>query len=83
MQELAHVLAISQKNSASMREVNYITVTDLARTINRDLMLMVGKRPATLITTFITKRGRKGNLDICVHLRIFNKLHAPCLVMNN
>ena len=47
------------KISACMCEVNYITVTDLTRTINRDLM--VGKRPAALITTFFTKRGRKGN----------------------
>ena len=42
-----------------MREVNYITVTDLTYTINRDLM--VGRRPAALITTFFTNRGRKGN----------------------
>ena len=36
-----------------MRKVNYITVTELTRTVNRDLM--AGKRPATLITTFYTK----------------------------
>ena len=51
-----HALAISYKTSACKRKVNYITVTDL--TINRDLM--VGKRPAALIMTFFTKRGRKG-----------------------
>ena len=43
-----------------MREVNYITVRDHTRTIIIDFM--VGKRPAALITTFFTKRGRKGNL---------------------
>ena len=45
--ERAHALAISYKTSACMREVNYIAVTDLTRTINRDLM--VWKRPAALI----------------------------------
>ena len=57
VQERAHVLAISYKTSACMREVNYyITMTDLTPTMNRDLM--VGKRLAVLI---FTKRGRKGN----------------------
>ena len=60
VQECAHTLAISYKTSAYMHEVNYITVTDLTRTINRDLM--VGKRPVALIMTFFTKHGRKGNL---------------------
>ena len=32
-----------------MHEVNYIIVSDLTHTVNRDLM--VGKRPAALITT--------------------------------
>ena len=73
VQERAHVLAISYKTSACMREVNYITVIDLTRTINRDLM--VGKRPAASITTFFTKRGRKGNLDFFCTF--------TCLVMNN
>ena len=57
-QERAHALAISYKTSACMREVNYITVTDLTRARN----LMVGKRPAALITNFFAKRGKKGNL---------------------
>ena len=56
----ARIGDISYKTSACMREVNCITVKDLIRTINRDLM--VGKRPAALITTFFTKRGRKCNL---------------------
>ena len=59
VQECAHVLAIYE-TSACMREVNYIIVTDITRTINGDLM--VGKRPAALITIFFTKRGRKDNL---------------------
>ena len=73
VQERAHALVISYKTSACMHEVNYITVTDLTHGINRDLM--VGKRPAALITTFFTKRGRKSNLyfvdilDIYVLLR--------------
>ena len=46
------------KTSECMREVNYITVTDLTRARN----LMVGKRPAALITNFFAKRGKKGNL---------------------
>ena len=71
VQERAHALAISHKTSVCMREVKYITVTDLTRTISRDLM--VGKRPAALITTFFTKRGRKGNLYF-VHLRTINKV---------
>ena len=71
VQERAHALAISHKTSACMREVKYITVTDLTRTINRDLM--VGKRPAALIKTFFTKRERKGNLYF-VHLRTINKV---------
>ena len=50
VQERAHAMAISYKASACMREVNYITVPDLTRAI-RDLM--VGKRPAALITTFV------------------------------
>ena len=58
VQEHAHALVISYKTSACMHEVNYIT--DLTRGINRDLM--VGKRPAALITTFFTKWGRKSNL---------------------
>ena len=48
---------IGDITSACMREVNYITMTDLTRAINRDLT--VGKGPAALITTFFTKRGRK------------------------
>ena len=56
VQERAQQLAISYKTTACKRKVNYITVTDL--TVNRDLM--VGKRPAALIMTFFTKRGRKG-----------------------
>ena len=36
-------------------------MTELTRTINRDLL--VEKRPVALTTTFFTKRGRKGNLD--------------------
>ena len=51
VQERAHALAISYKTSACMHKVNYITVTDLTRAINRDLMF--GKRPAALITTFL------------------------------
>ena len=69
VQERAHALAISYKTSACMREENYITVTDLTRAINRDLM--VGKRPAALITTFFTKRGRKGNLHFVDILYIY------------
>ena len=54
----------------AMHEVHYITITDLTRTINRDLK--VGKRPAALITTCFTKRGEKRNLDIFfVHLRAY------------
>ena len=67
VQERVHALAISYKTSACMRKVNYIIVMDLTRAINRDLM--VGKRPAALIMTFFTKRGR--------NLRTFNKV---CLV---
>ena len=65
LQERAHALAIC-KTSACMRKVNYIIVVDLTCTINRDLM--VGKRPAALITTFFTKYGRKGKLISFVHL---------------
>ena len=57
VQERVHALAISYKTNACMREVNYITVTDHTCTIIRDLM--VGEKPAALITT---KRRRKGNL---------------------
>ena len=49
MQERTHALAISYTTSACMREVNYITMTDLTCAINRDLM--VGKTPAALIQT--------------------------------
>ena len=58
VQECAHALAISYKTSACMLKVNYVTWTDLTRTINEDLM--VGKRLAALIATFFAKRGRKG-----------------------
>ena len=58
-----------------MREVHYITITNFTRTINRDLM--VGKRPAALITTFFTKRGEKPNLDFFfVHLRTYTTLET-------
>ena len=39
VQERAHALAISYETSACMREVNCITVTDLTRTINSDLVV--------------------------------------------
>ena len=84
MQEWVHALAISYKISACMREVNYITMTDLTRAINRDLM--VGRRPAALITTFFTKRGRKGNLyfvDILYIYVLLTKCALFSYVINN
>ena len=57
VQERAHALPISYKTSACMCEVNYITVTDHTCTIIKDLM--VGEKPAALITTLFTKHGRK------------------------
>ena len=65
MQERAHALTISHS----------FTVVDLTHTINRDLM--VGKRPEALITTFFTKRERKGNLYIRY---FFNKVRLVQLI---
>ena len=79
MQERVHTMAISYKTSACMCEVNYIPVTDLTRAINRDLM--VGKRPAALITTFFTKRGKKGNLYFVDILYIYVLL-TKCALFN-
>ena len=56
VQECAHALAISYKTSASMPKVNYITMTNLTRTVNRDLM--VGKRPAALTTFLQSVKGK-------------------------
>ena len=77
MQERVHALVISYKTSACMHEVNYITVTDLTRGINRDFM--VGKRPAALITTFFTKRGMKSNLYFVDILYIYVLLRKCAL----
>ena len=41
------------------REVNYITMTDLTRTINRDLMLAKKKTNSSVDDDFLTKRGGK------------------------
>ena len=60
---------IAYKSSACMHEVNYITVTGLTPTINRDLM--VGKRPAAVITTFFTNCGTKANLYFVDTLYIY------------
>ena len=68
-------IAMSYKTSAYMHKVNYITVTDLTCTINRDLM--VGKRPAAYDNDFLYKAWKERQLIFCryfVHLRTFNKM---------
>ena len=55
-------------------------MTKLTRTINSNIL--AGKRPGALTTTFFTKHGRKGNLDILYIyiICISSKFHHTLIV---